>query len=112
MGRKLEVARVGKYKAATKPDVGLGKVLSRGGDGPATNNEESVGSGVAQAWQGNKPPSADGKPAAKGSQSRKTSGADSLSLKEVLSGSMKGMRKMRRSITGSGSVSGSERLID
>jgi hypothetical protein len=100
------------YRAAAKRNSGLGKVLSRGGDGTATNSEESVGSSVAQGWQGSKPPSADWKPAAKGGHSRKTIEADSLSLKKVLSDSMKGMRKMRRSITGSGSVSGSERLID
>jgi hypothetical protein len=100
------------YKTVTRHDCGVGKGLNGGGDGTTTNSEESVGGGFSQGWQGIEPPSADGKPASKGGHSRKSSGADSLSLRKVLSDSMNGMRKIRRSFTGSGSVSGSERLID
>ena len=56
-------------------------------------SKETGGNGVAQGWQGDEPPL---------NGSRKSSGAESLrSL-------MKGVRKMRRSITGSGSMSGNE----
>jgi hypothetical protein len=71
-----------------------------------------VGTGVAQGWQGNEPPSVGGKPAAKDGHSRKSRGSESLSLKKVLSDSMKGMRKVRRSIPGSGLASRNDRITD
>ena len=83
-----------------------------GNDGALTSREESVGSGVAQGWQGNGSPLATPMPPAKVGHARRSSGEAALSLKKVLSDSMKGVRKVRRSITGSGSMSGNEQIID
>jgi hypothetical protein len=54
----------------------------------------------------------DGKPAAKDGHSRKSRDPESLSLKKVLSDLIEGMRKMRRSITGSSLASENDRIID
>jgi hypothetical protein len=110
-GQDSGVGKGWSYKTAARQDSGVGRAWT-GGDGVPTNSENSAGSGIAEGWPGNEPPTADGKPTAKGGHSRKSSGAEALSLKKVFSGSMKGVRKMRRSCTGSGSVSGNERVID
>jgi hypothetical protein len=110
-GRESGVGKAWTNKIAAGPGVGVDRQLA-GPDGPATNGEESVGTGVVQGWQGSEPPSVDGKPAAKDGHSRKSSGAKSLSLKKVLSDSMKGMRKVRRSITVSGLASRNDRIIE
>jgi hypothetical protein len=110
-GQESGVGKAWTNKIAASPGGGVDRRWA-GPNGPATNGEESVGTGVAQGWQGNEPPSVGGKPAAKDGHSRKSRGSESLSLKKVLSDSMKGMRKVRRSIPGSGLVSGNDRIID
>ena len=104
-------AKVATYRRASGQDSGVGRG-GVGGIGAATDIKDSVGTGFAQGWQGAGPHSAVAKPAAKAGHSRKTSGADSLNLKKVLSESMKGMRKMRRSFAGSESVSGNDKIND
>ena len=120
-------AKAETYRKASRQESGIGKVCTNkiaaspgggvdrrwaGPNGPAINGEESVGTGVAKGWQGNEPPLVDGKPVTKDGHSRKNRGSESLSLKKVLSDSMKGMRKVRRSITGSGLASENDRIID
>jgi len=103
-GQESGVGKAWTNKIAASPGGGVDRRWA-GPNSPATNSEESVGTGVAKGWQGNEPPSVDGKPVAKDDHSRKSRGSESLSLKKVLSDSMKGMRKVRRSITGSGLAS-------
>lgn len=120
-------AKAGTYRKASGQESGVGKAWTNkvaaspgggvdrrwaGPNGPATNGEESVGTGVAQGWQANEPPLVDGKPAAKDGHSRKSRGSESLSLKKVLSDSMKGMRKVRKSIPGSSLASENDKIID
>ena len=104
-------AKAATYRRASGQDSGVGRG-GIGGMGAATDIKESVGTGVAQGWQGAGPHSVDTKSASKAGHSRKSSGAESLNLKKVLSESMKGMRKMRRSFTGSRSVSGNDKIND
>jgi len=122
-----DVAKVETYRKASGQESGVGEAWTNtiaaspsgrvdrrwaGPNDPATNGEESAGTGVAKGWQRNEPPSVDENPVAKDGHSSKSRGSESLGLKKVLSDSMKGMRKVRRSITGSGLASGNDRIID
>ena len=104
--RRIREQRVLAKAATYRKASGQDSVASKGCTGGI---KDLMGTGVAQGWQGAGPHSADTKVVAKVDHARKSSGADSLNLKKVLSDSMKGMRKVRRNFTGSGSMSGSEK---
>jgi hypothetical protein len=106
------VAKAAVYRRASGQEGGFGTTLSGGGNGAATDSQDAAGSHVGKSCEENELISVDVYPAANGGHCRKIGGTDSLRLKKVLSDSMTGMRKIKRSFTGSRSVSRSERLIN
>jgi hypothetical protein len=105
------VAKTVVYQRASEQEQGFGTTISGGSNGAATNSDDAVGSDISGSCRGNELTSVDACLAANGDYCRKTRRTDSLRLKKVLSDSMNGMKKIKWSFTGSGSASGSERLI-
>jgi hypothetical protein len=105
------VAKTVVYRGASDQERRFGTTSSGGSNGAATNNGDAVGTDVSGSRRGNELISLDARLAANGGYCRKTSWTESLKLKKVLSDSMNGMRKIKRSFTRSGSASGSEKLI-
>jgi hypothetical protein len=105
------VAKTVVCRGASEQEQGFGTTSSGDSNDAATNNEDAVGSDVSGSRRGNDLISVDACLAANGGYCRKTSRTESLKLRKVLSDSMNGMRKIKRSFTRLGSASGSEKLI-